>query len=1119
MDKDISMMAQVLSGILNPDANIRTQAAAKIVELNQNLGGLSLCLLQVASLPSQNDNELQIKETALVILRRILKMDSYEKWKAIDNNLKEQIKAAAMKQLATESNQKLKKRLVDVLTEIIEKITDSEENWPDLKQLCINLLNQNLSNPGTDFVTIESVLRLFKDAIGFLFDDLIAQGPILYNFFNQIFSTNITSLKVEAVSCINELICYCSDDDELKKFQPFIKNILQVVYECFTKGDEDNLKKVLETVIETSTIEPDMLGKHFNDIFTLFSQIVGKKDYDDDKLRELGFELIINLIEEKPKLILKDKEKKNFKTLIEMIYQYGLEFDKSDDPKWSTPNGFNYEEVESVDEDTVSFAQSLLDRLVECCGLKDCSVILSDIIKKLIDQNDWSYKYIGIISLTGLSQYEEDMAGMEMTFNLIFSLTKNENNKVRYAAINCINKLSTNYNPHFSKKYIDTLIPLLYNLYKTENILRIKCEIVETINCLIQFASSELISKYLSNLFEFLFGEFILDIPLMLRKCIADCILEVINTMEDECKPYADKSFNICSNYFSQIYQSKSMTFLYGVLIEILTSLGPYTTNSFNQIVPQLLNIIIEIIKGNNFQEIPDKLEYQNALEKLLPIVQEKYKNLLPNLIQVVFILVSTLPKIYVSSSPDNTVDIKTLLANEDENKLKKIDLGTTEIEDFISSISLLNTIIETLGDEFIAYAEEAEQKVMPLISYEFNAKVRRKATKILPNLLPLFKEQGIKTVKAKTYIQTVINQIQKETDNKTCLKMFIRLEEIINHSEYILNKQELNNLFEQLLKNFQDVEKRRRDLLAKKEKDTENMKIHAPDDDSDDDDINDLLEEDIENLEDVEEEIGETIGYLFKTHKDLCDDIINIIITRVLPEYTKQNASTFESKMGLYIIDDMIEFLGQEKLMNIWNDLFTLLIKMAVRKEDNLRQAACYGLGIFAKFTKVNFNFYSENMLKTLQEAMKFKCEDPDEEEDWKLAFDNIIASLGKIMAHQNQDETVKKYFSDIMKIWISNLPIKTDEAEQEEQHNWLAEIVMNKSELIPEDHLGKAFSALVKIYLTKLSTEEINQKIEKIFTNAKNTDKGKAIIDSVYQSGDSKIKNKVKKLIEDKK
>ena len=41
-------------------------------------------------------------------------------------------------------------------------------------------------------------------------------------------------------------------------------------------------------------------------------------------------------------------------------------------------------------------------------------------------------------------------------------------------------------------------------------------------------------------------------------------------------------------------------------------------------------------------------------------------------------------------------------------------------------------------------------------------------------------------------------------------------------------------------------------------------------------------MEEDIENLEDVEEEISETIGHLFKTHKDLCDDIIKYMVNKL---------------------------------------------------------------------------------------------------------------------------------------------------------------------------------------------------------------------------------------------
>ena len=50
-------------------------------------------------------------------------------------------------------------------------------------------------------------------------------------------------------------------------------------------------------------------------------------------------------------------------------------------------------------------------------------------------------------------------------------------------------------------------------------------------------------------------------------------------------------------------------------------------------------------------------------------------------------------------------------------------------------------------------------------------------------------------------------------------------------------------------------------------------------------------------------------MGSFFKTHKELCLDIVNKLLIELLPKYFNNNSSNFETKMGLFIVDDMVEF------------------------------------------------------------------------------------------------------------------------------------------------------------------------------------------------------------------
>jgi hypothetical protein len=75
-------------------------------------------------------------------------------------------------------------------------------------------------------------------------------------------------------------------------------------------------------------------------------------------------------------------------------------------------------------------------------------------------------------------------------------------------------------------------------------------------------------------------------------------------------------------------------------------------------------------------------------------------------------------------------------------------------------------------------------------------------------------------------------------------------------------------------------------------------------------------------------------------------------VIKTVLPEVFKTGQSENMYKFGIFIIDDMIEYLGFERLKENWFHFGALLVQFSQEKSCVIRQAACYGLGIFAENT-----------------------------------------------------------------------------------------------------------------------------------------------------------------------
>jgi hypothetical protein len=76
------------------------------------------------------------------------------------------------------------------------------------------------------------------------------------------------------------------------------------------------------------------------------------------------------------------------------------------------------------------------------------------------------------------------------------------------------------------------------------------------------------------------------------------------------------------------------------------------------------------------------------------------------------------------------------------------------------------------------------------------------------------------------------------------------------------------------------------------------------------------LVKEENKSEYDLQLSIAEIIGIIFKTHKQLCGNLLQALFAGPLPEALKSTEKS-KTKFALFILDDMVEFLGPEYLGN----------------------------------------------------------------------------------------------------------------------------------------------------------------------------------------------------------
>ena len=849
----------------------------------------------------------------------------------------------------------------------------------------------------------------------------------------------------------------------------------------------------------------------------------------------MGFELIISIFEDNPSLFTIMNGDNLLNSFLELIFNYALEFDKNMELNLSDiPLDDNVNSIDFTIEDEITFSLSLLERMFECTEKEKIKNILNIVVNNFIHQS-WKHQYVILLSLSIYCSKNDDMSLIDPYIDSIFNFIYSNEIKVKFASLFLIKNLMSYYKNDFINKYISKILSLILPLLKKDKNLRCRYEVLNCFKYIIHYNNSNELNNSIEKIFNVLMDIFIENnIHVILRKLILSNILELNNKRNNENINLLLNNIDINAfmTYFINLYNKKTDFDLYGVLLELITSIGIHSNEKFNTVISNILFYVIQLLKdfednekknNNKFSICELKMSFIKIIHIVLPILINKNDNynMIYDLMNIVISLIKSknIANIDLSSNKEpsiiNLYDEENVPNDEDQN------IYDIQIKEFSSLLSILLSILNSIDSSNIQKLQQflilIENEVLPLISFRFDKYIRKKSSKILEKLIILNNDNEQKNVKSYLFINSLINAIEKETDALTTKYFLERIREITdcNDNEF-LNKYRVTKIFNKFSKFIDNLKIKRNQLIEKqnvikeKNKEAQNKNIDI-------NNLNEKIGKEIKNIEDIQIEIGENIGILLKTHKDKCEQIIDKIINNLIPSYLNSN-NNFEIKIALYLSDDLIEYIGQEKIIEKdWEMIYYIINKYIFNDDYSIKQAAAYGMGIFALQTKHNFSKYGQKLIDNLCKSLNFSINIKNDnkmgdKEDFLISFDNLVAALGKIINAQFNNEIIQNNINELIEKWIMNLPIKYDETEQEQQHEWMVNFFIYKRNLIPLNCYSHYFESLAEVYQSKYSNKNIDNQIELIFSNYVNKeDKLRNILAQIYESAKYEIKNKL--------
>ena len=1139
-EQELVQCEEMLKGLLLPDNTKRNKAQSQLQICLSNIKNKEALSLYCSILLLKS-TDLNVQTYCALILRKIFftseKEISNEAVKNFSAQNKEEIKKNLLLSIQNTQNKSLQKKIADASIKVYEGLIENEEKWDMFLKYIISLFNLELTE--NNYANIELGLYLLSNIYSFAYDELNEGIKLFLEKFKNYFSCNSLSLKAKTVECVNELLCSASSKKEVKLFKDFIFNILETTKLCLDQKDQDNLKICLESIQDLSISEPKILRKNFNDIYILMGKIIEEKDFEEN-IREIGFEILVALIEKMHKII--DDEK--LKVFIQSLFKYAIELDQVIDDEWLRPNSISFISDEFIPEHKLDEACSLLSRLFEVFGSEKILQITSQNIIELINhssEKDWKYKYIAYITVAEILGFIKELSTIEKLINLIISDLNNPNVKIQYSTLYCIAELSDSHNPDFQNTYHKKIIPEIIKILSTSKCLRVQLECCDALDCFIGHMTDDDASLYMKDSLEILFNVFIRnesECPPSLKEGILDVLQEFINASEEEFKKYSDKCLQLLLQYLGDILNKNINKNLIGPLMETISSIGPLCPELFKKHLTIIVNTLIQI--NLNLTSFNDNIANYllSTWEKIVPYLKENDTEKIPKIISSLIELLKKNPEMSISSNPEQKIDIMAFFSDEEkkeeEKKEKeKTEIKTTETEEFSIFIEILNLFLNNC-DEYctLEHINNLIPIAVKLIKYP-NTDIQSEISKTLSIIIELLakKNENINNIQnnSKNFISEIIAQLLQETDFALITAFCDSIKDIIKHTKLFLTTPEINNLTEKVLEVFDKVEKSRIALLKQKEetekeyeknKKTGEGKIYSDDEDDDEskDEEVEGIKEQIDEIEDVLTSFSEFFGVLFDTHKNYTLEIVEKIIKEYLPRYFNDNSSSFEKTLGLLLVDDMAEFLQQDLISNIWENILDILIKYSNNKDDEVRNSACYGLGVFSQYTKNNYSKYYKNILTNLISAINLpinKDLPKNEKNNKQFAKDSAVGALGKILKYHENELGLD--YDNCLNIWINSMPITQDEEEGRFCNEFLLDILMKQQNKVlgnDNKNLAQIIIILSKAYNSEMTDDVMNTNIEQFANGVKNNNEYNKILMELVNKQKGKTLNKIKAL-----
>ncbi|XP_019224625.1 PREDICTED: importin-5-like [Nicotiana attenuata] len=333
-----------------------------------------------------------------------------------------------------------------------------DNNWPELLPFLYQCLTSTSNNK-----LKESAFLIFAQLADDIGETIVPNYvKILHPLFLKTLNDdtlNDLDVRIAATTAVISFLQCIPSSHEKEQFQDLLPGMMKTLTDGLCNSDqEDAAKDALDLFIELAENEPKFLRLQLVVVVGSIMEIAEAKSLEEET-RHLAIEFMLTLVEARDKVPGMMKKVPRFTDSCFAIL-LNLLLDIKDEPSWHSAET---EHENAGERDSYGFGKKCLGRFSKALGGKTVAPIAIEQLSAYLDAPEWEKRHAALIALAYIAEGSSKVMikYLEQIVNMVLHSFQDPNPRVRWAAINAIYQLSTDFCPDLQEQYHNQLLPAL----------------------------------------------------------------------------------------------------------------------------------------------------------------------------------------------------------------------------------------------------------------------------------------------------------------------------------------------------------------------------------------------------------------------------------------------------------------------------------------------------------------------------------------------------------------------------------------------------------------------------------------------------------------------------------